>query len=199
MPLIRSNRPAVEAAEPDPAGALASGDAEQRWRAARSVANVPGSTTALADALAREKDARVREAILTSLSRRREGLAIVLSYVRSDEAEVRTAALDALRSAAITVEPLLEESLHDPDPDVRLLICDVVRALPAAAATRLLVNLLDREPAVNVCAAAVEALAEVGEPSAAPALDRCAARFSEEPFLVFSARLAAQRITGPRG
>jgi HEAT repeat protein len=160
---------------------------------------VPGSTPALADALAREKDARVREAILTSLSHTREGLAIVLPYVRSDEAEVRTAALDALRSAAAAIEPLLEESLHDPDPDVRLLICDVVRALPSTVATRLMVELLDREQAVNVCGAALEVLAEVGEPSAVPALDRCAGRFPDEPFLLFSARLAAQRITGPRG
>ncbi len=199
MPLIRQGQPSVEPPSTDPVAALDSQEADVRWRAVRDVSRMPNGTALLADVLARESDGRVREAIFTSLSRTPEGVAVILPYVRSEEAAVRTGALDALRASLEKADDLLAGYLSDPDPDVRLLICDVVRGLPSLAATRLMIELLDREDAVNVCAAAIEVLAEVGEPSALPALDRCARRFGGEAFLVFSARIAAQRISEPRG
>jgi hypothetical protein len=79
---------------------------------------------------------------------------------------------------------------------MRLLVCEVVREMPAGMATPVLVELLDDEPVANVCCAAIEVLAEVGDASALPALTRCAVRFSDEPFVAFSARMAASRIGG---
>lgn len=198
MPLIRGDHPQEPPATGDPRLALASGSAETRWRAVRDIAALPDAPPILAGALARETDGHVRDAIFTSLSQSPQGLSFVLPYVRSDDAQLRTGALDALRSAAARIEPLLAEALADPDPDVRLLICEVVRELPSPAARRLMVALLETEPEVNVCGAAIEVLAEVGDASALSALDRCAQRFADEPFLAFSARVAAQRISGPR-
>ena len=53
-------------------------------------------------------------------------------------------------------------ALADGDPDVRILATELARNMPAADATHLLCGLLEHEQHPNVCAAAVEVLAEVG-------------------------------------
>jgi HEAT repeat protein len=199
MPLIRRDPPPP--GQPDPLPGLADPDPDRRWRAARATAGQPASIAALAAALAHEADRRVREAILASLAAMPDGggLDPILAQLRSDDAALRTAALDALRAAPAALAPRAPTLLCDPDADMRLLICEVVRHLPAAEATALMAALLDREGEANVCAAAIEVLAEVGDAAALPALERCAARFADVPFLVFSARMAARRIGDGRG
>ncbi len=200
MPLIRKpSEPAppkpVETAE-QAVAALASSASDERWAAARRLATAPEAVEALGRALATEQDARVREAIFTSLARigTPTSAAVVLDRLRSDDASARTGALDALHAmpdAAAAHLPLL---LQDADPDVRLLATELARELPAAEATRLLCDVIETEALPNVCAAAVEVLAEVGGPAALPALQRCAARFPAEAFLGFSIKIAAERI-----
>ncbi len=150
----------------------------------------------LAEALARESDARVREAIFTSLVRiaTAESVAALLPYLRSDEAGLRTGAIDALRTMPAACRPHMAQLLSDPDADVRLLSCEFARGLPESEANRLLCDLLDRETEKNVCAAAVEVLAEVGRPEALGSLKRCAERFADDPFVAFSVRMASDRI-----
>ncbi|MFZ3326051.1 MAG: hypothetical protein WA231_09235 [Methylocella sp.] len=46
----------------------------------------------------------------------------------------------------------------------------------------------------NVCAAAVDVLAEIGDVQALPTLWRCAARFPNDPFLAFAIKVAADRL-----
>ena len=53
-------------------------------------------------------------------------------------------------------------------------------------ATRVLCELLEHEPHPNVCAAAIDVLAEVGTRDAIPALKACAERFAGTPFLPFA-------------
>ena len=58
------------------------------------------------------------------------------------------------------------------------------------------------EPHPNVCAAAIDVLAEVGTRDAVPALKACAERFSDTPFLPFAvsttiARISEHRRLGP--
>jgi HEAT repeat protein len=204
MPLIRRepvNR--AEPAEPDlgqAAAALRSGDAAERWQAARSLAAEPAAAGILGAALAAEQDARVRGAILTSLTRlgSSESVEAVIPHLRSDDAGLRTAALDALREMIIAVRPRLPALLADSDPDIRVLCCDLVRELPAADATNLLCDVLDRDPEPNVCGAAVDVLAEIGTPAALPALQKCAARFREQRFLAFAITVVAERISSQR-
>ena len=90
--------------------------------------------------------------------------------------------------------PLL---LADLDADVRLLSCELARGLPDEDANRLLCQLLEAETEKNVCAAAVEVLAEIGRPEALPALTRCATRFDSDPFIAFSIKVAIDRIVAP--
>jgi len=90
--------------------------------------------------------------------------------------------------------PHLPALLSDPDSDIRLLSCEIVRQLPTRTATELLCRLLENEMQANVCAAAVEVLSEVGETSALPVLAKCAERFSDVSFLAFAIQIATTRI-----
>ena len=200
MPLIRKpSPPATEPALDDTAAfaALENGTADERWAAARALCGTPGGVAALARAIESERDVRVREAILTSLARAGspESVEALLPYVRSDDAQLRTGALDALRATKEGVRPYLAQLFRDPDVDVRLLACELARNFPAEEASGLLCQLLDAEAEPNVCAAAVEVLAEVGGPAALGPLARCAERFRGTPFLDYSIELTVERIS----
>jgi HEAT repeat protein len=208
MPLIRKTP--EQAAKPlEPAADLAVGLAvgladaspDARWAAARAAAERPEAVAALAQALARENDARVREAIFTAFARiaTSESAVAVLPYVRSDDASLRTGALDALRAMPAVTEQHLPQLFADPDSDVRLLACDLARVMTGAEVPKLLCGLLGADPQANVCAAAVEVLAEIGNADAVPSLARCAARFPDDPFLGFAVAAATERLTQHAG
>ena len=59
--------------------------------------------------------------------------------------------------------------LDDSDSDVRILATELARNMPAADATHVLCTLLEHEQHPNVCAAAIDVLAEVGTRDALPA------------------------------
>jgi HEAT repeat protein len=199
MPLIRKDAPAGAAKPaPDLIAQLKSADADARWSAARGLARVPQNVAALGAALMVESDPRVREALFTGLVQTKtdSAVAAILPLLRADDAAIRNGALDALSVMPEMVEPHIQQLLSDPDPDVRLLVCDTVRRLPGRVASRYLCALLDRESLPNVSAAAIDALSEVGDRDALPALARCAERFADEPFLAFCAKVAMERIGG---
>jgi HEAT repeat protein len=199
MPLIR--KPGAEMPTP-PAGAaatlhaLANGTEDERWAAARLAAELPDGVAALAAALPRETSTRVREAMFTALARiaTLQSVEAVLPYLRSDDAQLRTRASDALTAMRDVAWPHVAALLDDADPHVRILACDLVRDQPADRVVPLFCALLDSETEPNVCAAAVDTLAEIGGTAALPALERCAERFSDTPFLVFSIGIALERI-----
>jgi hypothetical protein len=72
----------------------------------------------------------------------------------------------------------------------------VLSALPHARAPDWLVDVVASDPHVNVCAAAVDCLAEVGDPAALSALKALPARFPGEPFIAFAVATAIRRIDG---
>ena len=203
MPLIRkpagSPADARAQAAPDPAAIAAqlrAGSEEERWAAARVAAQLPNGVELLSKALADEATPRVREAMFTGLARMATPAAAeaVLPFVRSDDAHVRTEALDALAAMKAVVWPYLPALLRDPDSDVRLLACELARSMPADEAARLFTSVLESEPQPNVCAAIVEVLAEVGGAEVLPVLERCRDRFRATPFLAFAIGTAAERI-----
>lgn len=206
MPLVR--KPPQPQGQSKASGAevltgLGSESPEERWAAARAAAELPDAAAALAAALPQETDGRVREAMFTSLARigTRDSIAGMVPMLRSDDAALRTGALDALRSSVIAAHELLPHLLNDPDVDVRTLSCELARSLPSEEASLSLCALLARETEINVCAAAIEVLAEVGNYTALPVLAQCAQRFAQVPFLTFAIKLATDRITaaGARG
>lgn len=175
---------------------LLEGSVEERWNAARSVAASPDGLAALSAALANERNPRVREAIFTSLARIRTPASaeVVLPYLRSDVSSLRAGALDALKAMPDAAVVHIPGLLTDDDADVRLLACELVRNRPTAEAGALLGHLLATEPEANVCAAAIEVLAETGGPEQLAQLAQCAARFPDDPFLTFAVRIASERI-----
>jgi HEAT repeat protein len=199
MPLIRkpTGRPAAERRDPGTVlESLHNPDADVRWRAARDAAELDGGEAALSAALGTEKDSRVREAMFTSLARLGTPAAAeaVISRLRSDDANLRTGALDALHIMVPQVQTLLPSLLTDPDSDIRILSCELARHLESAEATQLMCRVLDNDAEANVCAAAVEVLAEVGGPEALLSLQNCAVRFEATPFLSFAIQAVIERL-----
>jgi HEAT repeat protein len=204
MPLIRkppdrkhTDQPhAHDSKHTDALKVLVSGNHEERWSAARAAVDAPGGTAALAAALQSEVDPRVREAMFTSLARigSPESINAIVRFLRTDNASLRTGALDALRTLHDLVREQLPALMNDDDSDVRLLSCEVVRDLAGKEATLMLCDLLRRETEPNVCAAAIDVLAEVGDAAALPVLADCATRFPDTPFLAFAIKVATDRI-----
>lgn len=202
MPLIRKPPPAgpgTATPAPDPTSvldALARGNDDERWSAARAAADLPSTAPGLGNALAREQSPIVREAIFSALVRiaTPQSVETVLPFLRSDDALIRTEASDALLAMKDAAWPYVPALLKDQDASVRILACVLVRDMPSQVAAGLCCELLDSEPEPNVCAAAVETLAEIGEPSALPALVRCADRFRATPFLEFSISIVIDRV-----
>lgn len=202
MPLIRkAPDDAVAPAGNDLESRLTSPSADVRWAAVRDASDRPESVPLLSQALAHETDLRVREAIFTSLAEigSPESIDRLLLALHSDEADLRTGAMDALRLNPDRIEEHLPQLLADVDSDVRLLACDLAREVSGATAQNLLCALVDKEPHANVCAAAIEVLAEVGDARALPSLARCAARFRDDPFLLFAIGAASQRLNATGG
>ncbi len=157
-------------------------------------------TRTLGAALKTETDPRVREAIFTSLVRHgnRESVDAVVPCLGVDDANLRMGALDALRAMIGVARGVLPDLLRDPDADIRVISCDLARELPSSEATSLLCDLLAHEPEPNVCAAAVDVLADIGDAEALPVLERCARRFGDATFLTFAVNAAMERIVAER-
>jgi HEAT repeat protein len=205
MPLIRNESDKVaQRTTREAQASLASASPDERWAAARAACD-PAAISSLGEALAHERDARVREAIFTALARigTPESVQIILPYLRVDDANTRTGATDALRAMQDTCRPYLPVLLTDADPDVRLLACDLVREIGGADGVGWLCALIETEPDVNVCGAAVEALGEIANASAEPSLSRCGERFGDDPFLGFAIKVVIDRLSSlpsaPRG
>jgi HEAT repeat protein len=200
MPLIKGGRGAV-APGATPRPVLDDSDAESRWAAARALAGQADAVPELAAALRRETVPRVREAILTSLIRigGSASAEAIVPCLRSEDAGLRAAAIEALQALPSAIAPIMAQLFSDSESDVRLLATELARNMKASDATRLLCDLIEHEPHPNVCAAAIEVLAEVGTPEALPALERCSVRFSSTPFLPFAISMAIARISGAEG
>jgi HEAT repeat protein len=199
MPLVRKPQQPVPVATPEAAEVLTrlgSQNSDERWAAARAAADIPNAQTQLASALLVETDARVREAMFTSLGRigTVESLGKIVPLLRSDDAALRTGALDTLCASASVTPQLLAELLRDADVDVRILSCELARTLASEEATQSLCGLLSVETDINVCGAAVEVLAEVGSAAALPALRQAEQRFARNSFLAFAIKSAIERI-----
>ncbi|GJD48950.1 hypothetical protein OPKNFCMD_1676 [Methylobacterium crusticola] len=198
MPLVRRDPPAP-AGPPGPAPAsLEAAEPASRLAAARALAGRPEGAAALGAALAGEADARVREALLSALvAIADEAAAAALApHLRAQDPALRNGCVEALQDMPAAVAGLLPGLLGDPDPDVRLLAAGIARSQAPEAATALLVRLLESEPHPNVCAAAVEVLAEVGTAGARASLRAARARFAADPFLPLAIDATLARLGG---
>jgi HEAT repeat protein len=176
-------------------------DPDARWSAARALGGQVAAVPALASALSVEEVPRVREAIVTALVRIGDEASVkaLLPSLRSQDAGQRAVAIEGLQSLPSATLPFIASLFTDTDADVRILATELARNMSAADANRVLCDLLGHERHPNVCAAAIEVLAEVGTCDAIPALEACASRFADTPFLLFATSTAIARISDAKG
>jgi len=207
MRLVRADRPAdppVESAaahgdlgEPHTLLAeLYAAEPARRRTAARHLATYPHAASALCARLAVEPAASVRSVIFTVLIGlcSEDAVRGLLPCLRSEDAALRNAAIEALRHMPDVLEPHIRSLLEDNDSDVRIFAVNVLGALAHAQAPRWLEAVVRCDPHVNVCAAAVEGLAELGEQASRSVLGELPGRFPEEPFIAFAVKAALARI-----
>ncbi|NKE46299.1 HEAT repeat domain-containing protein [Roseomonas frigidaquae] len=199
-------RAAVPGLAPPPAATveervarLADADPTVRRLAARSLADAPVAAAALAARIEDEADLRVREALFGSLVSigGTDVAALMAPFLRSQDAGLRNGALESLKQiGAESCRAAIDALVVDASPDVRLLAIEVTRAWPGPLAEPLLRQLIETDPHVNVCGAAVDVATELGSAALLAPLAALRARFVDEPFLAFAVDVARARIAG---
>ena len=166
----------------------------RRW-AARDLAQFAACTAALGEALLSERDTSVRTALFTTLAgfASDEAVNALLPLLRSEDAGLRNGAIEALTEMPQAVAPRIQALLHDSDPDVRIFTVNLLAELRHEQVNTWLRHVLKQELAINVVAAAIEVMTEVGEPQDVPVLREVGQRF-DDPFVGFAAEMAIERI-----
>lgn len=177
---------------------LADPQAPRRRQAALDLVEYPAAVEALCARLSTETDAAVTEAIFTSLIRLGgqpvvEGL---MPYLRSEDARLRNRAVEAMQALPDEVGPYMELLLGDADADVRIFAINILSNLHHPMAHLWLQQVVDMDDNINVCATAVDVLAEVGTAEQIPGLEQLPARFDHDPYVAFAVETAIQRIRG---
>ena len=177
---------------------LVSDDASARRQAARALSALPEATVLLCARLEVEPSASVRSIIFTGLIAHPSPVAVegLLPFLRSEDVGLRNAAIDALQKMPHEVIPCIDLLLADPDSDVRIMAVNILGLLQHPAAPARLLRVAIDDSHVNVCAAALDALAEVGDPEAIAMLECVAHRFPDVPFIKYAVATAVRRIRG---
>lgn len=192
----RKDQPAPASSAGPPARLDAEDPAERR-RAAHRMASRPEAVADLCARLAIEPDLSVREAILTSLVRGSvpEAVPALLPYLESEDAALRNAVIETVRAMPPAhVLPHIEAYLTHEDSDVRIFAVQLLAGLPYPGRIDRLTAVLEGEPHVNVCLAALDGLAELGRPEVLPSFDRLRTRFPDDPVVAFSVDAAHRRF-----
>jgi HEAT repeat protein len=169
----------------------------RRW-AARDLIDCPNAATALVSRLGREEEVAVREVILTTLIRLDDASALggLVECLRSEDAALRNEVIEAMKLLPGEVAPIMQSLLADLDPDVRIFAVNILESLRHEEVESWLIQVIEKDPEINVCAAAVDLLSEVASAKSLAPLVRLKIRFEQEPYIQFAAELALQRIRG---
>jgi HEAT repeat protein len=175
---------------------LSDADPQARRWAARDLLRHPEATGDLLARLQCETEISVREVILTSLTRLGGPIAVagLVDWLRSEDVQMRNEAIEAMKALPDEVAPIMGALLTDKDSDVRIMAVNILESLPHPKVEQWLIDVIDRDPVVNVCGTAVDLLGEVGSGAAFDALQRLKQRYAAEPYIQFAADLALKRI-----
>jgi HEAT repeat protein len=175
---------------------LTEGDVAERRHAARALSRDPDAALVLAARLEHESDKGVRDALFGSLGKigGMQTAGLVAGLLRSEDAGLRGGAVETLKQMRDDAVPVLDTLLSDSDPDTRILVVEVIRAWPGPTAVPRLLRVIETDPHVNVCGAAVDVITEAGTKDLLPALAALRARFAGDQFLVFAVDVACSRI-----
>lgn len=171
--------------------------AVRRW-AARDLVGFDAAVDPLCRRLAVDDSLPVREAILASLLEiGGEAVAArLVPLLRSDDAALRNGVIEVLQGLPAAVAPQMQSLLTDEDSDVRIFAIDILQVLQHDETPSWLLQVIVRDEHINVVAAAIDRLAEVGTPEMVPALLALEARWHEQPFIKFAIQAAVRRMRG---
>lgn len=173
-------------------------DPRIRRAAARDLAASGADSSLLGRRLESEDVPAVREALFMGLVRCGDppALECLVRLLRSGDPAVRSGAVEALQQLPEGFAEHRPALLADPDPQVRLRGVEVMRDLRHPEVPRWLEELVRTEAALNVWAAAVDCLGEVGNKGDIPLLQAQGERFPDEPYAAFAVREAIRRLGG---
>lgn len=177
------------------ADALASRAADVRSAAAREIDPVSNCALLVAH-ISFEPDTRVRDIVIDRLvgTRDIEVARPLLGLVRSDNIGLRNAVVAALPLLGEALLPELQSLLDDADPAVRIAAVNVLQGMRGQRVVDLALAAVKDDLHVNVCAAAVDILAEAGGPDAVAPLRALVKRFPDVPFIAVAVAVAIKRI-----
>lgn len=177
---------------------LADGDPSKRRAAAREARSHPEAVPVLCARLSVEPAPSVRASILNSLAMLKspDVVAGLIPLLRSEDTSLRNAVVEVLQEMPDEIGPFVDRMLHDEDSDARILAVNAIGGLPHADAPKWLALVIVQDPHVNVCAAAIDALAEIGDASVADWLAVAELRFPDVPYIHFAVQAALRRVRG---
>lgn len=164
--------------------------------AARTLAAEPVGVPTLLARLAEEHVPAARAALLDILLAQGgpmviEGLLVMLA---SNSGGPRHDVVTALREVPAQTAAHLERRLRDPDPELRLFTVNLLESLHHPQQLHWLIEVVRQDSNLDVCAAAVDLLGEVGDHRAMEALRAVKLRFPEAKFLHFAVDVALGQI-----
>jgi hypothetical protein len=191
-----------DTAGPDPRSvdgwiaALADQDVDVRRQAVLALAEIPAAIPALVARVGIEVDATVRETVCTQLSRHDvpEVVDGLLDHLSSDDAGLRTAVVEVLSRTPHATRRRIPELLAHPDADVRILTVMVLAALDLDEVGDWLATVIATDSHPNVVSAAVDGVAERGEPRGGESLRVAQERFPDDPFIAFTVGRALRTV-----
>ena len=168
----------------------------RRW-CARDLSHFSDSSPYLVEQLKKEKDRTVKEVIVTSLIRIGDEKAVkgLIECLRSDDAHLRNASIEALKHLPHRVSPIIEALLKDEDSDIRVFAINIMESLKDRRVEDWLISIIQNDSHINVCGTALDLLAEVGTEKALPAIEDVKKRFNH-PYINYVAETAVKRIKG---
>lgn len=175
---------------------LTSSSAEDRRQAARQLSECPAQAAEMAHYLCNEPNSAVRQAILAGLAQNFSEKVIpsLLCSLRSPDPALRNEVLDAMRQMPLDATDTLDQLLGSAEPHARLAAISLLAVSHRKDVEAIAGTLLAHEPEVNVCAAVVDLLCEVGTEASLPALEELRQRFAGQAYLEFVTALAIKRI-----
>lgn len=172
-----------------------------RGQAARELAAYEDAAGVLLIRLKEEFSPAVREVIFTSLVVQANPCAVegLIKFLRSEDAGLRNGAIEALKLLPGEVAFHIPELLLDPDPDVRILTISILKSLRHPSVEDWLISVLEQDPHLNVCGAALDLLTEIGTGKSIYPINELRGRFINSPYVQFAADLALSRIMEAEG
>ena len=169
--------------------------AVRRW-AARDLMACPESAAALVERMKREPEVSVREVMLATLAHLGDATAIsgLLDCLRSEYAALYIEAVEAMKQLPEEVSSIMNGLLTDLDPNVRLFAVNILDFLRHPDVEAWLVEVIEHDPHVYVCATALDVLSEVGTEAVLQPIERLKSRYAGDNYIQFAADMALRRI-----